>query len=293
MKIAILSRNQKLYTTKRLYESATSRQHTAYILDVGQANRWAGFTSKVIRPVLPFQALIPRIGISATAAGLRVLRQLEATPIITTASSWGIAHSRNKWQSLLLLQSANLPTPHTIALTRPEQLVTALDALDQWPIIIKIPQGTQGQGVFLAKDKKIAKILVNSLLNLGQKQLLFQEYIGEAQGRDLRLLVVGNHCVAAMQRIAPRHDFRANVHLGASTLPFTPDEAIITLAIKATQIHRLAVAGIDIIQSNRGPLILEVNSSPGLEGIERTTQVDIAGQIINFLEQEYAGMNHE
>lgn len=293
MKIAILSRNQKLYTTKRLYESAISRQHTAHILDVGQATRWAGFTSTVIRPVSPFQAFIPRIGISATAAGLRVLRQLEATPIITTASSWGIAHSRDKWQSLLLLQSANLPTPHTVALTRPEQLVAALDQLEQWPIIIKIPQGTQGQGVFLAKDKKTAQILVNSLLKLGQKRVLLQEYIGEAQGRDIRLLVVGNNCVAAMQRIAPHNDFRANVHRGASTLPFTPDETMITLAIKAIQIHRLAVAGIDIIQSNRGPLILEVNSSPGLEGIERTTQVDIAGRIIDFLEQQYAHVSPE
>ena len=293
MKIAILSRNPKLYTTKRLYESALARQHTAFILDVRQANRWAGFNSKVIRPGSLFQALIPRIGISATAAGLRVIRQLETTPIITTASSWGIAHSRDKWQSLLLLQSANLPTPQTVAITQPTQLAAALDELGQWPIIVKIPQGTQGQGVFLAQDKKAAQTLVNSLLKFRQKPVLLQEYIAEAQGRDLRFLVVGNRCLATMQRIAPHHDFRANVHRGASTLPFTPDELTAHLATKAAQIHRLAVAGVDIIQSTRGPLILEVNSSPGLEGIERTTQVDIAGQIIHFLEQQDARMNSD
>lgn len=290
MKIAILSRNQKLYTTKRLYESAIARQHSPFILDIGQANRWSGFSSKVIRPGSLFQALIPRIGVSATTAGLRVIRQLETAPIITTASSWGIAHSRDKWQSLLLLQSANLPTPQTIAITQPAQLATALDELGQWPIIIKIPQGTQGQGVFLAQDKKTAQTLVNALLKLQQKPILIQEYIAEAQGRDFRLLVVGDHCVAAMQRIAPQHDFRANVHRGASTLPFIPDKLFTHLATKAAQIHRLAVAGIDIIQSTRGPLILEVNSSPGLEGIEGATQVDIAGRIIHFLEQQYARM---
>lgn len=310
MRIGILSRNQSLYSTRRLLEAAQQRQHEATVIDTlavaVEVNPLAadvdiqliqprpptispglwGFSRRSVTPLPAFDAIIPRIGTKVTAYGLAVVRQFESHNILTTASSQAIAQSRDKLYSLQLMQRAQIPIPRTAVLARPDSLAVAIRAVGGFPVIIKVIKGTQGRGVILARNMATA-VAVYDKLRTVKKQLLVQEFIAEAAGRDTRVIVVGNQCVAAMERHAPGNDFRANLHLGGTAVSRTLDPETEALALKAARAHGLAVAGVDIVNSDRGSLVLEVNSSPGLEGIETVTDVDVADYIVRYLEHQY------
>jgi ribosomal protein S6--L-glutamate ligase len=233
-------------------------------------------------------ALIPRIGASVTAYGLAVVRQFEAAGIPTTATSQAIARSRDKLQSMQIMSQAGLPVPQTAVLAHPDVLLAAVEAVGGLPVIIKLLQGTQGRGVVLARYLSTVAAVLEKVRQQ-QQQVLVQEFIAEANGSDLRLIVVGNRCIAAMQRHAPTGEFRSNLHRGGTATPLIPDAPIAELAVRAAEVHGLQVAGVDLILSRRGPLVLEVNSSPGLEGIEQATGIDVAGEIIRHLERQATG----
>ncbi len=308
MKIGVLSRNPLLYSTRRLIQSARSRGHGVSVIDTLSVAVEVGVESgndssiKVIqskpRPIvigkgvhvnsvihLPkVDAIIPRIGTSITYYGSAVVRQFEALGVVTTATSQAIAQSRDKLLGLQIMSQAGLPTPKTAVIARTEALYSAIHAVGGCPIIIKLIQGTQGRGVLLVPNLATAAAVMDKLSG-ANKQALVQEYVAEAKGEDLRIIVVGNRCVAAMRRIADSGEFRANLHLGGRGEPATLDHATEQLALKAVRALGLSVAGVDIIQSTRGPLLLEVNSSPGLEGVERVTEIDVAKEIIRWLER--------
>lgn len=291
MKIAILSRNPTLYSTQRLQKAARRRGHYVRVLDTMQVAQLMGHVNARSQRrrgahIPKVDGIIPRIGASITRYGIAVVRTFEAKGVVTTASSEAIAHSRNKLQSWQLMQKAELPLPRTQLVSHPGELTAAIAAVNGLPVVLKVLKGTQGRGVILARTLPVAENILLLLLRHGQKQLLVQEYIEEAEGKDVRLLVVGERCVAAMQRRAPEGDFRANLHRGATAVPFEPDARMEALAIRAANLHEIGVAGVDIIPSERGPLLLEVNSSPGLEGIETTTRIDVAPVIVRYLERE-------
>ncbi|RMG93780.1 MAG: RimK family alpha-L-glutamate ligase [Chloroflexi bacterium] len=310
MKIGVLSRNPGLYSTRRLVEVARKRGHTVLVIDtasvavtvgehrlsdrvrvvesLGRVNLpglWTKYRGRV-RTLPGVDGIIPRIGASITYYGLAVVRQFEAMGVVSTASSAGIASSRDKLQSLQVMAQAGLPIPKTAVISRPEALYPAMEAVGGPPVVVKLIQGTQGRGVILAVNFNTTAAVLAKLRSYN-RQALVQEYVAEAKGRDIRVIVVGDQCVAAMERIAPAGDFRANLHRGGTAVPHQLDTQTQKLAIAAAQAHNLGVAGVDIIQSNRGPLILEVNSSPGLEGIETTTGINVAEHIIVYLETIY------
>jgi ribosomal protein S6--L-glutamate ligase len=229
-------------------------------------------------------AIIPRIGSSITFYGLAVVRQFEALGVFTTADASAIACSRDKLQSLQIMNHSGLPIPKTAVIAQPKALFSAVNAVGGLPVVIKLIRGTQGKGVVLAKNLATAAAVLDKV-HRARRQALIQEYLAESHGRDMRVIVVGDHCIAAMERIAVDGDFRANLHRGGSAVSAFPDAETSKLAVAAAKAHGLNVAGVDLVQSQRGPLLLEVNSSPGLEGIEGVTGVDIAQEIIIFLER--------
>ncbi|MCI0393944.1 MAG: RimK family alpha-L-glutamate ligase [Chloroflexi bacterium] len=290
MKIGILSRNIALYSTRRLAQAVRQRGHQVCVINTLKVavslNDRGARMNPAARAALPnVTAIIPRIGASVTFYGLAVVRQFEARGVLTTASSQAIAWSRDKLHSLQVMNSAGLPIPKTTVVAHPADILPAIEAAGGLPVIIKLIRGTQGRGVFLVAELHIVESIWKTLHRL-KEQMLVQEFIREARGQDVRLIVVGNRCVAAMQRTAVAGEFRSNLHRGGTAAPAAPDTHTSELAIQAARVHGLGVAGVDILQSARGPLVLEVNSSPGLEGIERTTGVDVAGEMVAFLEQE-------
>jgi len=291
MRIAILSRNRSLYSTKRLNHAARRRGHEVYVIDTLHVARQMGLLprasgSRAPRRLPKVDAIIPRIGASITPQGVAVVRTFEVHGILTTASSEAIAQSRNKLESWQLMESADLPHPRTALVTDPDELHAAIRQVSGPPAVLKILRGTQGRGVILAEDVNIARTVLSILFRHGQDKVLVQEFIAEAGGKDRRLLIVGGRCVAAMERIAPKNDFRANLHRGGTSRAITPDDETEALAVRAAAVHGLGVAGVDIIPSKRGPLLLEANSSPGLEGIESVTRVDVAREIVQYLERK-------
>ncbi len=299
MRIGILSRNPGLYSTRRLAEVARMRGHRVEIIDttsvavhIGRGDGDAtipqqlvaslpGMTETTKLPTL--DAIIPRIGTSVTFYGLAVVRQFETAGVLTTAASSAIACSRDKLQSLQLMSQAGLPIPRTAIVAQPEALFSAIEAIGGLPAVVKLISGTQGRGVFLAHHFTTVAAILRKVTELN-RQAIVQEFIAEADGRDMRLIVVGGRCVAAMQRQAPFGEFRANLHRGGSASAVTPEPATVALAVAAARTHGLAVAGVDLVSSRRGPLLLEVNSSPGLEGIEKATGIDIASEIVRYVE---------
>jgi len=310
MKIGILSRNPALYSTRRLVEAARLQGHQALVIDtltvaveVGSRKTAVRQGVKVIQPrgrrsvftagQVPVQsaaylpqvdAVIPRIGASITYYGLAVVRQFEMQGAVSTATSTAIAQSRDKLHSLQTMAAAGLSIPRTAVIARPEMLYSAVHAVGGTPVVIKLIQGTQGRGVLLAPNFNTVAAVLDQLKKV-RKQVLVQEYVAESKGRDMRVIVVGDRCVAAMNRIAAEGEFRANLHMGGSAEPAQLDGDVRAMALAAAKAHGLAVAGVDMIQSKHGPLLLEVNSSPGLEGIEGVTGVDIASEIICYLEK--------
>ncbi len=300
MKIGILSRNSALYSTRRLIQAAHERGHTTHVINTMSISVEIGANQNGDRPVqivlpgkvgipktvlLPtLDAIIPRIGSSKTFYGLAVVRQLEQMGILTSATSTAIACSRDKLHSLQLMQEAQLPIPKTALISERQMLYTAVQSIGGLPVVIKLIRGTQGKGVVLAKNLATAAAVLEKVRK-AKEQALIQEFIAESAGRDQRLIVVDDRCVAAMERKSSGDDFRANIHRGGKGQKLTPSKSMQKLAVAAAQAHGLSVAGVDLVQSKRGPLLLEINSSPGLEGIESATGVDVAREIILFLER--------
>jgi ribosomal protein S6--L-glutamate ligase len=287
MKIAILSRNASLYSTSRLVEAARSRGHSVRVLDPLRCYMrisHSGFEMHYKgRPLSGFDAVIPRIGSSITFYGTAVLRQFEMMGVHTPNSSDAVLRSRDKLRSLQLLARAGIDLPMTVFGDYPDDTVDLLHMLGEPPHVIKLNEGTQGQGVLLAEKRSASQGMIEAFRGL-YANFVVQEFIGEAGGGDLRCFVVGERVAAAMHRQAPEGDFRANLHRGgkASAVELTTQET--EVALRAAQVMGLGVAGVDLLRSRRGPLVLEVNSSPGLEGIEDATGSDIAGTIIAHVE---------
>ncbi len=287
MRIAMLARNPKLYSHQRLKEAAESRGHSLEIINTLRC--YMNIASR--RPdiyyngqKLPkYDAIIPRIGASVTFYGLAVLRQFEMQGVFPLNESVAIGRSRDKLRSMQLLARDGLGLPVTTFAHDPKQTDEVLKLAGDAPVVIKLLEGTQGIGVVLAETHNSAKSVIEAFRG-ANINILVQEFIKEAGGTDIRALVVGNKVVAAMQRTGAEGDFRSNLHRGGSakSMRISPEER--ATAIRAAKSMGLNVCGVDMLRSNHGPVIMEVNSSPGLEGVENATGIDIAGRIIEFLE---------
>lgn len=286
MKLAILSRNGKLYSTRRLIEAARERGHSARVLDPlrcymhitsdGFGMRYKG------APISDYDAVIPRIGASVTRYATAVLRQLELMGTRTPNPSEAILRARDKLRAHQVLAAAGIGLPATVFGDNPDDTADLLAMLGPPPHVIKLNEGTQGAGVMLTEKLSASKGVIEALRGL-YAQFLVQEFVAEAEGADLRCFVVGGEVVGAMRRQAPEGDFRSNLHRGGSAEAVMPRADEIRMAVRAADVLGLGVAGVDLIRSERGPLVLEVNASPGLEGIEKCTGKDIAGHIIDHL----------
>lgn len=294
MKIAILSRGPKLYSTRRLVEAAEQRGHEVVVLDhlkcvlvIEKGNPHIFYGGK---EVVGIDAIIPRIGTSVTFYGAAVVRQFEQMKVFSSVESQALVRSRDKLRSLQLLAKAGLGMPKTAFASAPRNIDNVLEQVGGAPVVIKLLEGTQGIGVILAETHKSAKSVIESFLAL-KANILVQEFIKEAGGADIRAFIVDGKIVGAMKRQGLPGEFRSNLHRGgsANVIELTKEER--ETAIKAAKKLGLAIAGVDMLQSSRGPLVMEVNSSPGLEGIEGATGVDIAGKIIEYVERNE--FNHE
>ena len=288
MKIAILSRNKNLYSTRRLIEACEKRGHEPMVLDalrtymdIASNKPEAHFKGKVLPA---FDAIIPRIGASVTFYGTAVLRQFEVMGAFPLNESVAISRSRDKLRSLQLLARKNVGLPNTGFANSPDDVQDLIKMVGGAPLVVKLLEGTQGIGVVLAETKKAAESVIEAFMGL-KANILVQEYIKEASGADIRCLVVGGKVVAAMKRQAQAGEFRSNLHRGGSAtlIKITPLER--ATAVKAAKVMGLNVAGVDLLRSERGPLVMEVNSSPGLRGIEDATGKDVASMIIEFIEK--------
>ncbi len=288
MKLAILSRNSKLYSTRRLVEAARERGHSARVLDPLRCYmRIAsdGFDMHYKgRPISGYQAVLPRIGASITRYGCAVLRQFELMGSVTPNNAEAIARARDKLRTHQLLAAQGIDMPVTVFGDNPDDTVDLLSMLGPPPHVIKLNESSQGAGVILTEKPSASRSVVEALRGL-YANFLVQEFIAEAEGADLRCFVVGDEVVAAMRRQAPKGDFRSNLHRGGSAEAVEAGEDERRVAVRAAQVLGLGVAGVDLIRARRGPLVLEVNSSPGLEGIEAATGVNVAGKIIENLEK--------
>ena len=287
LKIAILSRNKYLYSTQRLVEAAEARGHEAHVIDylrcymnITAENPAIQYKGRVLEK---FDAIIPRIGANRTFYGTAILRQFETLGTYTINSSLAVTRSRDKLRSQQLLVMKGVKMPATGFAHAGSDIDDLIELVGGPPIIIKLIEGTQGVGVVLAETLKSAKSVTQTLRGLNAN-IILQEYMAESKGCDIRCFVVGDKVIASMQRVAAPGEFRANIHRGgrAEAVRITKTER--EAAIKATKIMGLGMAGVDLIRTKRGPLILEINSSPGLEGIEKATDKDIAGTIIRHIE---------
>jgi ribosomal protein S6--L-glutamate ligase len=289
MKIAVLSRNPKLYSTKRLVEAGEERGHEVKVIDhlhcdiiMDEEGPSIYYKGEQLEKI---DAIIPRIGASVTFYGTAVVRQFEMMKTFSAVDSLAITRSRDKLRSLQILSRSGLGMPRTAFTNRAEKADDyILDHLGKAPVVIKLLEGTQGLGVVLAETKKAAKSVIEAFQGL-KARIIMQEFIKEAGGADIRVFVVDGEVVGAMKRQGKEGEFRSNLHRGGSAKVIKLSRAEKAAAIKAAKAMGLGVAGVDMLQSSRGPLILEVNSSPGLEGIEKATEIDIAGKIIQFLER--------
>ncbi len=291
MKIIVLSRRASLYSTSRLMEAGEQRGHEMRVIDYTRC--YMNITSR--RPSVIFRgealegvdAIIPRIGAPHTFYGTAVVRQFEMTGVYSAVESQGISRSRDKLRSMQLLARAGVGLPVTGFASNTQDIDGLLETVGGAPLVIKLLEGTQGTGVVLAETRKAAESVIGAFRQL-DANILVQEYIKEAKGADIRALVVGGRVVAAMERRAAPGEFRSNVHRGGSVhkVKLAPEER--ATAVRAAKIMGLGVAGVDLMRSNHGPVVLEVNSSPGLEGIESASGIDVAGKVIEFLEKNAA-----
>ncbi len=288
MKVAILSRNAKLYSTRRLKEEGEARGHEVHVIDTLRCymNIASGRPSIHYKgeDLQGFDAVIPRIGASITFYGTAVLRQFEMMGVTPLNESVAITRSRDKLRSLQLLSRKGIGLPVTGFAHSPDDINDLIEMVGGAPLVIKLLEGTQGIGVVLAETRKAAESVIEAFMGL-KANILVQEFIKEAGGADIRCLVVGDKVVAAMKRQAQAGEFRSNLHRGGSAqiIRITPEER--STAVRAAKIMGLNVAGVDILRSNHGPVVMEVNSSPGLEGIESATGKNVAAVIYEHLEK--------
>ncbi|MEE2566072.1 30S ribosomal protein S6--L-glutamate ligase [Hyphobacterium marinum] len=291
MRLLMLARNAGLYSHQRLVEAAEQRGHEIDVYDT--LRMYMNITSH--RPEVRYQgrvldgydAIIPRIGASITGYGMAVVRQFEMMGVWSVNESVAIGRSRDKLRSLQLLARAGIGLPVTAFAHDTRMTDDVLDIVGGEPVVIKLLEGTQGVGVVLSETRRSAKSVIEAFRG-AKVDILVQEFIKEAGGADIRTIVVGGKVIAAMKRQGGEGEFRSNLHRGgaATKIKITPEER--STAIRAAKVMGLNVAGVDLLRANHGPVVMEVNSSPGLEGIEETTGIDVAGQIIDFIEKNYA-----
>jgi len=286
MKLGILSRSPNCYSTRRLREAAELKGHDVKVLDTMRF----GLDVEKNNPTLfydqetlsQYDAIIPRIGASITYFGTAVVRQFQQMNVFCLNSDQGIINSRDKLRSLQILSSHQIGIPKTTYVRGRKDIQMAIERVGGAPVVVKLVEGTQGIGVLLAPTAETAKSIIELLLSQDQR-ILIQEFVSESKGRDVRAFVVGDRVVAAMRRVASGDEFRSNVHRGGRTERVTLFPEYERAAIKACQIMGLSMAGVDMLESDNGPQILEVNSSPGLKGIETCSELDIAGYIIDYV----------
>ncbi|OJX80388.1 MULTISPECIES: 30S ribosomal protein S6--L-glutamate ligase [unclassified Leifsonia] len=291
MKLAILSRAPHAYSTQRLRAAALQRGHRVKVLntlrfaiDLSGDEPDLQYRGKLLSD---YDAILPRIGNSITYFGTAVVRQFEQMDVYTPNTANGITNSRDKLRASQILSRHNISMPATTFVNNRNDVRRAIEQVGGAPVVIKLLEGTQGIGVILAPEVKIAESIIETLHSTKQN-VLIQSFISESRGRDIRALVVGDRVVAAMRRVANGDEFRSNVHRGGTVekVELTPEYE--QAAVRAAQIMGLRVAGVDMLEGNDGPLVMEVNSSPGLEGIERATGLDVAGAIIDFIDNQVA-----
>lgn len=287
-RLAVLSRGPRLYSTRRLVEEARLREMDVAVINPMQFSLFVAEQDIGILhqgQKFDYDAVIPRIGHSITRHGVAVLRHLEQLDVWTANTSQGILQSRDKLHSSQILARNRIPTPRTAYVRDMKDIERAIDAVGGLPVVVKVTQGTQGQGVFLRHTLRETGNLVQGLLVTG-KAVLIQEYIAESHGKDIRALVVGGKVVASMRRKARGREFRSNYHLNGTVEKVEISGEYAEVACRAARVLGLNVAGVDLLEGNDGPLVLEVNSSPGLEGIEKASGVNVAGAIIDYVISE-------
>lgn len=291
MKLAILSRAPRSYSTQRLRTAAIDRGHQVKVLNTLRFSIDLSGDEPDLqfrgRPLSDYDAVLPRIGNSVTYFGTAVVRQFEQMDVYTPNTANGISNSRDKLRATQILSRHNIGMPATTFVRDRADVIPAIERVGGAPVVIKLLEGTQGIGVILAPDIKVAEAIIETLQSTRQN-VLIQRFVTESRGRDIRALVVGDRVVAAMRRVAKGDEFRSNVHRGGSVEPVELDEEYERAAVRSAQIMGLKVAGVDLLEGDEGPLVMEVNSSPGLEGIETATRLDVAGAIIDYIDNQVA-----
>lgn len=291
MNIAVLSRNSELYSTSRLVEAIEQKGHQARVIDHMKCDIIMDDSGPSIfyqgEKLTDIHAIIPRIGASVTFYGTAVVRQFEMMKVFSAVESLAITRSRDKLRSLQVLSRSGVGMPKTAFTNFSKEENKVIKHIGQAPVVIKLLEGTQGVGVVLAETNKAAKSVVQAFDSL-KTRVILQEFIEEAGGADIRAFIVDGEVVGAMKRQGKEGEFRSNLHRGGSANIVKLSRAEKSTALKAAKSMGLAIAGVDMLQSKRGPLVLEVNSSPGLEGIEKATGVDIAGKIVEYIERATA-----
>ncbi|MEM7481774.1 MAG: RimK family alpha-L-glutamate ligase [Acidobacteriota bacterium] len=286
MKIGILSRSPQSYSTRRLVQAVRRRRHEVVLLDVLQMSISLEEESPDLfyrgKPLADLDAVIPRVGASVTFYGTAVVRQFEQMQVFTANPSIGISSSRDKLRSLQKLSRHKIGIPATEFVKRRQDVLPAIERVGGAPVIIKLLEGTQGIGVILAETIDSAQAIIETLQSTSQN-VLIQKFVAESRGRDIRALVVGDRVVAAMRRRAAGDEFRSNVHRGGSAMAVELDDQYEATAVQAAQILGLRIAGVDMLEGAEGPQVMEVNSSPGLQGIEAASQIDVAGAIVEYV----------
>jgi len=294
MNIVVLSRNSNLYSTKRFIEAAHQKGHHAKVIDhlkcdviIEQGEPSIYYHGEKLENI---DAVIPRIGASVTFYGTAVVRQFEMMKVFSAIESQAIVRSRDKLRSMQILARSGVGLPKTAFTNYSKEEKNLVEQVGGAPLIIKLLEGTQGLGVVLAETRKAAQSVIEAFHGL-KARVIVQEFIKESKGTDIRAFVIDGEVVGAMKRTGKEGEFRSNLHRGGSAEVIKLSRSEKSAALKATKALGLSIAGVDMLQSARGPLILEVNSSPGLEGIEKATQIDIAGKIIEYIERNYNKRN--
>jgi ribosomal protein S6--L-glutamate ligase len=291
MKLAILSRASRSYSTQRLRSAALDRGHDVKVLNtlrfsIDLSTREPGLQFRG-KQLSSYDAILPRIGNSITYFGTAVVRQFEQMDVYTPNTANGISNSRDKLRAIQILSRHNIGMPATTFARNRADVLPAIERVGGAPVVIKLLEGTQGIGVILAPDTKVAEAIIETLQSTKQN-VLIQRFVTESKGRDIRALVVGDRVVAAMRRVAQGDEFRSNVHRGGRVEAIELEPAYEEVAVRSAQIMGLRIAGVDMLESNDGPSVMEVNSSPGLEGIETATKLDVAGAIVDYIDNQVA-----
>lgn len=289
MKIIILSVSENIYSTMRLVEEAEERGHQVKVVNhtkcsvlIGKGKPQIIFEGKNI--IDDADVIIPRIGSSVFRHGAAVVKEFEMNGVFSTAHSLGIARSQNKVRTLQIMNRKNVPIPRTVFSINPDNIEEQIELLGGAPVIIKLQEGTHGLGVILADSKKSAKSIIDTFINM-DTSIMLQEFVKESNGEDIRAIVAGGNVIASMKRIGAEGDFRSNIHRGGTgeSITLTPKEK--RTVLRAARFLGLPVCGVDLIRSKRGSLLIEVNSTPGLQGIEAYTKINVAEGIIKYIEK--------